>query len=76
MAQGFVICSVPNDCHETEEKKMKEMVTNGHQEMIIMIVDHIKYKQDEWKKKYIVTKEVKISVPRPTLTHEIKKFSP
>ena len=35
------------------------MVTNGHQEMIIMLVDHIKYKQEEGKKKYIVTKEVK-----------------
>ena len=38
-----------------------------------MLVDHIKYKQEEGKKKYIVTKEVKISVKGPTLTHEIKK---
>ena len=38
-----------------------------------MLVDHIKYKQEEGKKKYIVIKEVKISVKGPTLTHEIIK---
>ena len=38
-----------------------------------MLVDHIKYKQEEGKKKYIVTKEVKISVKGPTLIHETKK---
>ena len=52
------------------------MVTNGHQEMSTMLVDHMKHKQEERKKKHIVTKEVKISVVGSTLTHEIKKFIP
>ena len=51
------------------------MVTNGHQEMSTMLVDHMKHKQEERKKKHIVTKEVKISVVGSTLTHEIKKSS-
>ena len=59
-----------------KKRRWRKMVTNGHQEMIIMLVDHIKYKQEEGKKKYIVTKEVKISVKGPTLTHEIKKIIP